>query len=274
MRINHPIKINTSLDNYYLNPYKYNISIHNNILIKNAKGDDNNVNSAKNDNDLNNIIRILTSIIMSNDDKNNLNQCIGDDNNDNNDKTKNKIDNSSNSIDVATGILNPIKSNIIFKLIANNKINELTHIIKINNVDLNIQDNDGDTPLHIAIFLCNYKASKLLINNGAQLTIKDKWGQIALHRICFCIGENDLLKIIDLFEINNAKQIKISNIFDIVDNFGNTPFHLVLKYIIKNNLDIMDQHKKLINKLKNLTNLKIKNKEGKTPIDMLRILNV
>ena len=47
-----------------------------------------------------------------------------------------------------------------------------------------------------------------------------------------------------------------------MDNYGNTPFHLVLKYIIKNKVKLNDIHFKLINKLKILTKIEIKNKEG------------
>jgi len=250
-------KINTNLDNYYLNPYKYK---YNNTFDTNINIDNN---------DLNSIIQTLTSIIMSNDKSTSIGINYfdnGNGNGDNNEKKKPLEKQTKKNQD-----------NSLFKLIANNKINELDFIIKNENPNLNIQDSDGDTPLHISIFLCNYKASNLLISNGALINIKDKWGQISLHRICFCIGDVNVTKIINLFNKYQKQinlQINDKNIFDSVDNFGNTPFHLVLKYLIKNNVEINNYHIKLINKLKLMTNNKIKNKDNYSIHDLLKILNL
>ena len=159
----------------------------------------------------------------------------------------------------------------MFKLVANNKISEIKKIISTKNI--NIQDNDGDTPLHIAIFMCNSEICKILLDNNANITIKDKWGQCALHRICFCTDNIDIFKIINYFD----KYISLKNsvnVFNEIDNYGNTPFHLVLKYLIKNNIDITEYHVKLINKLKKKTDCKIKNNDHYSINDLLKILNL
>ena len=199
------------------------------------------MNANTNANDLNLIIQSLTSIIMSN---NNLD-----------------LPKQSN------------KDNTLFKLIANDKINDLNIVIKNNSHNLNIQDDDGDTPLHIAVFLCNYKACELLILNNALINIEDNWGQLSIHRICFCIGDKNALKIINLFD-KYQKKINNKNIFNSIDSFGNTTFHLVLKYLIKNNIKINISHIRIINKLKLLTNNKIKNKDNKNIHDLLAILQI
>ncbi len=246
MFLNHPIKINTSLDNYYLEPYKYNPSHH----IENNYYEYENLTK---NNELSDIVQILTSIIMSNGNQSEKYSSI-----------------SSNNIFTNTSV--QLKSNAIFRLIANNNINELQYVLAHNNINLNNQDEDGDTPLHIAVFLCNYDACKLLIKSGSNIFIKDKWGQTPLHRICFCIDENNIFQIIELFE--NCQYANSNNsVFNVVDNFGNTPFHLILKYFIKNNIEISNKHIRLITKLKKLTDNNIKNNDNETISDIIKILH-
>lgn len=254
MFLNHPNKINTSLDNYYLEPYKYNPSEH--ITNNYYKYDDLGVN-----NELGDIVQMLTSIIMSNGNQS--------------EKYSSSLRTSKITRTITT-TTTPVqlKSNVIFRLIANNNINELQHVLTHNNINLDNQDEDGDTPLHIAVFLCNYNACKLLIENGSNIFIKDKWGQTPLHRICFCVDENDIFQIVELFEERQYANSNSNNsIFNMVDNFGNTPFHLVLKYFIKNNVEIKNKHIRLIAKLKKITDNKIKNNDGETISDIIKILD-
>ena len=195
-------KIDMSIDDYFLNPYKF----------KYIKNDDYIDNFICDSNDLNSLLKTVTSIIMSN---SNCNLKLTNTNVNN----QKKEDNQEKD------------ANQIFKIITNNKIDELEKYIILNKMYINFQDSDGDTPLHIAVFLCNIKACEILINNGVDMYIKDKWGQLSLHRICFCISDKNIINIINLF---NSKKNFINNIFNELDNYGNTPFHLVLKYIIKN----------------------------------------
>jgi ankyrin repeat protein len=157
---------------------------------------------------------------------------------------------------------------LLFKLIANNQKNKLNFVLKNNEekLDINIQDKDGDTPLHIAVFLCNLDIIKILIKYGASINIKDKWGQTAIHRLYFCMNDNQILKIIELLHINKAN-------FDQVDNFGNTVLHLALKQIIKLEIKLNENHYKFINKLKSLISIDIKNNENISIKDLLKMIN-
>lgn len=220
-------KIDISSDNFYIKPYNCKSNV---IIIEDKKSEEN---------DINNIIKTLTSIIMSSENHN--------------------IINKKESINTNMSL---------FKLVANNKIDEIDKIVNNNDVDINIQDNDGDTPLHIAVFMCNINICKILLDNNANVYIKDKWGQTALHRICFCIGDTNIFKIINYFS-------KCSNdIFNVTDNFGNTPFHLVLKYMLKNSININEHHIKIINVLKKLTNCKITNHDNYNINDLIKLLNL
>jgi ankyrin repeat protein len=157
---------------------------------------------------------------------------------------------------------------LLFKLIANNQKDKLNSVLKNNeeNLDINIQDKDGDTPLHIAVFLCNLDIIKILIKHGASINIKDKWGQTAIHRLYFCMNDNQILKIIELLHINKAN-------FNQIDNFGNTVLHLALKQIIKLEIKLNENHYKFINKLKSLISIDIKNNENISIKDLFKMIN-
>jgi ankyrin repeat protein len=219
--------IDTTIDNYYLNPYKFNTTNTNNKILVN------------NDKNLNFIIKTLTSIITNNSE-------LIDNNQNNNDKQ------------------------IIFKLIANNDIDKLINILDNNkSLDINSQDNDGDTPLHIAIFLSNYNACKVLIQYNADIFIKDKWGQTPLHRLCFALENKNIIKIIDLINIKYN-----NNIFNTIDIFNNTPLHLVIKYILKNKIKLSENILSILYKIISLTNIELINNDKLSSKDLLNILNI
>jgi ankyrin repeat protein len=237
--INMSKKINTSDDDYFLNPYKF----------KYNNQEQYDINFDTNSTDLGLIIKTLTSIVMSNSKSNYIN--VTDNYSNNNEYKKNKDDEHLN----------------IFKFVATNKFDKLEECLINKNININIQDNDGDTPLHIAVFLGNIRACEILIEAGANIYVTDKWGQTPFHRICFCLDNQNVIKIINLFYKNNndnsnSFDISHNNIFNQVDYFGNTSFHLVLKYIIKNKIKLNETQLKFIKKLKLLTNIKLKNKEG------------
>ena len=130
--------INTSWDDYYLNPYRFIIPEEEPNIISSPDS-------------LVHIINNLTNSAVNNFNKSNLeltSNSILVNNNKNNDKT-----------------FNPL----LFKLIANDNIAQLENVLKnklgslnmdsITNASLiDTQDKDGDTPLHISVFLANIYA--------------------------------------------------------------------------------------------------------------------
>ncbi|BET37530.1 hypothetical protein SAP269_01190 [Spiroplasma ixodetis] len=147
-------------------------------------------------------------------------------------------------------------------------------------IDLNIQDNDGNTPLHLFFedeqnlqdleneniwqYIKNqiinkvnnfnlYKKDifKLLIENGADVNIQDNKGiSSILHKAIF----NENLEIVK--ELLNHPEIDLN----IQDNDGNTPLHFAL---FKNNLEIVQE----LIKHKNIDYQKT-NKKGEKPINL------
>ena len=245
--INYENTIDTTLDNYYINPYKFKYT------------DNKMLNHYISDNDsLNSIINALTSIIMSNECEKNLSG-----------KTNIPINNTTHIS------INNKSNNNIFKLIAQNNIEQINKLIKNSNTNINIQDSDGDTPLHIAVFLCNYEICSILLENNANINIQDKWGQSSLHRLCFCFDNknnyNNILNIIKMYDKFNDSQ---KNIFNLVDNFGNTPTHIILKYLIKNKINIDVLLLKIINKLVLLTDNTILNNDSDSIDNFINLIDL
>lgn len=158
---------------------------------------------------------------------------------------------------------------LIFKLIANSEYDKLREMIENKTGNINAQDVDGDTPLHIAVFMCDYKSIKMLIENNCKVNVKDKYGQTALHRTCFNADIETNVKVLELFEsIDDVS----NSVFNETDDFGNTPFHLMLKCMIRNRTQLKVYHFDTINLLKKLTDGKLTNNENQTVGDLLKIL--
>lgn len=194
-----------------------------------------------NNNNLNDIMNLLLNYI---------NSILENDKNDKNDN-----------------VFNPI----LFKLIANNNFKEFIKTVENKNTNINEQDKDGDTPLHIAVFLGNCKFIKVLLNLDINIFLNDKWGQNALHRLCFCLNDKRIIEVLDLF-INFNKKNNY-DLFNLQDSFGNTVFHLILKHIQKNNIQLEYYHYKLIKKLKLNTNSNLKNIDNNSIHDLLQLIN-
>lgn len=247
--------IDTNWDEFYLDPKRFSLTLEDSENLINSSQ-----NSNPNSNPLINIINNLTNIPL-NKEKNKNNSF----------KTELTTTNSftnTNKFEQNNKIFNPI----LFKLIANDNIKQLKIVLKNNkNININEQDKDGDTPLHISVFLSNVYAIKILIESGADIYILDKWGQTSLHRICFSNEAVKSLEILNIFIKNN--KIK-QNIFDIQDKYGNTPCHLVLKHIIKNNTIINLNYKKFINKIISKTSKNLSNTDGYTIDDLVKKINL
>ena len=81
---------------------------------------------------------------------------------------------------------------------------------------VNRQDSNGNTPLHIAIKNANLECCYYLINQKADLTIKNKLSEAALHH-CVISRRPDALELI----LNHAKNVDIN----IGGRSNGTPLH-------------------------------------------------
>ena len=95
------------------------------------------------------------------------------------------------------------------------------------NIDVNIQDEDGKTPLHIACLRYIYPddtkevVKALLANADINVNIQDKWGYTALHYAC---------EVLDLHKPNNelVKELLAHPFIDVnlEDQEGKTPLDI------------------------------------------------
>jgi hypothetical protein len=94
------------------------------------------------------------------------------------------------------------KENSLHLLVKQNDIQALSHLLETN-IELNSQDDLGNTPLHIAVKLGRINVIELLLKNGAYVLLNNKDSQTALD-IATKLGRKD---IIDLLDYHNRFQL-------------------------------------------------------------------
>ncbi|XP_014228406.1 ankyrin-1-like [Trichogramma pretiosum] len=117
---------------------------------------------------------------------------------------------------------------IICKMRSNDLANLLFQISdeKHWHVLVDAQDNDGNTPLHVALYRINNLAARLLLRSGANPTLANKDGEIPLHIVCVYYGLYDVESFSMFFELSNDKYHSVQ--LNAKGNGGNTPLHYVL----------------------------------------------
>ena len=91
-----------------------------------------------------------------------------------------------------------------------------TALIK-NKVNLNVQDNEGRTPLHIAVSKGACYLAKDLVNNHAKVNLQDKNGNTPLHEAAYR-GDIYTVKLL----VESGAKVNIPN------NKGETPLHCLV----------------------------------------------
>ena len=135
---------------------------------------------------------------------------------------------------------------IIHDICSNNSYESL-QVLLDRGVNVNIQNNDGDTPLHAACWN-SVECVKLLLDQGINVNIPNNYGSTSLH--CACI--NNSIETAKLLLDNGAKK-NIQNIY------GDTPLHYVCSL---NRFECV----KLL--LDNSVKTDIVNRDGFTPLQL------
>ncbi|XP_062711316.1 uncharacterized protein LOC115254290 [Aedes albopictus] len=119
--------------------------------------------------------------------------------------------------------------------------------------DVNVQDNDGNTPLLLAAHNCKWEMVKMLIDKAADYKIANKVGQTPMHVVAI-YGNMEIMKIlVDVY----AADVNVQ------DNIGNTPLYHAAYY------NRWEMVKMLIDKdSKYSADYKIANKRGQTLIHL------
>lgn len=132
----------------------------------------------------------------------------------------------------------------------------LLHHLLNAGANVNEIDNEGNSPLIVALSNTNFKFAKILFDHGANPTIKNKNGKSALHfAVKYALFDLDVQLLVELIKAG-------ANVNDI-DNEGNTPLIKVLQsYNSVSTFNIVTIL------LENGANLNIKNKKGQTAITL------
>ncbi|CAB0029621.1 unnamed protein product [Trichogramma brassicae] len=103
-------------------------------------------------------------------------------------------------------------------------------------VNVDAQDELGDTPLHLASRCGNKKKVEILLRNGADPNLSNNEGSTPLHVICKRLEchNDDLAKL--FFKINNENRRFVQ--VDAVDNLDRTPLQWAVANLFPNAIDV------------------------------------
>lgn len=126
--------------------------------------------------------------------------------------------------------------------------------------NINAQDKEGRTPLHLASVLESDLISTLL-ELGADVSVIDSESRTPLHTACLANREEHVLRLIKSVPImNNPPCLSMNrpHLLSIQDHHGNTPFHLA----------VMMQHRNALRHFMRDADWTISNSQGLTPLQL------
>ncbi|XP_023316500.1 ankyrin-1-like isoform X1 [Trichogramma pretiosum] len=92
-------------------------------------------------------------------------------------------------------------------------------------LDINAQNEFGQTPLHLALANGHMRLSELMLRNGSDPNSANRWGSTPLHTICMTKNDDEELARM-LFELSDGKYHPVK--IDTRNHKGQTPLHLAL----------------------------------------------
>ncbi|CAB0045217.1 unnamed protein product [Trichogramma brassicae] len=123
-------------------------------------------------------------------------------------------------------------------------------------VQIDLQDENGNTALHAAVDHKHQRLMKLLLRRGADTNIANAKGETFLHVLCWQHIDNDISEL--LFEIADEKNRPV--LIDAQDEKGNAPLHLALEGGSKVTAELL---------LKRGADLDLKNNDGSTALHVI-----
>jgi ankyrin repeat protein len=133
-----------------------------------------------------------------------------------------------------------------------------------NGANIEAKDINGRTPLlSVCYASINIKKTKMLLDKGADIKTRDKNNNTIIHML-FKVSNKDIYYIKSLIELFMLYDLDKEYI-NVQDNKGDTPLHLVCKYINYSNYLTKEGIIKFLLLLD--ADISIKNKEGLTPLE-------
>lgn len=125
----------------------------------------------------------------------------------------------------------PVNMNVVrSKIVKSNLEHLLTHLEKFKDIDINSQDTDGNTALHLYLMGSNltYTAVKLLVENGASLDKKNKSNEVPFD----CLRNN----------IKATDEFLRDWLFHSIEQYDIEQIKLLLELAKEKNLDILNKY--------------------------------
>ncbi len=92
-------------------------------------------------------------------------------------------------------------NNILILSVESENYNLTKFLLESNKININSQNKEGDTPLHKAIEIGNYKLINLLLENNADTNIQNKLNETPLH-FAANVGDCKIIKLLLLYKAN------------------------------------------------------------------------
>ncbi|KAL7303046.1 hypothetical protein TKK_0004264 [Trichogramma kaykai] len=104
-------------------------------------------------------------------------------------------------------------------------------------LQVNARDEDGDTPLHVALQRYNIKTAELLLKRGADPNLGNEKGATPLHYIS---ANDDVTKMKLFFKMNDELNLPVHT--DARDKFGRTPLQWAVLNYSPDCIDVLLDH--------------------------------
>ncbi|XP_031564740.1 transient receptor potential cation channel subfamily A member 1-like [Actinia tenebrosa] len=124
----------------------------------------------------------------------------------------------------------------------------ISYLLKQDMDQIDATDHEGRTPIMLAADNCCYESVQVLLENGANVDVRDALNKTVLH---YAIGSAEVLKEI-------LKDVKSNSLIRAKDNEGNTPLHYASRLGCVKDIAIM--------LMKNKASVAITNSAGEIPL--------
>lgn len=125
------------------------------------------------------------------------------------------------------------KGNALHMACNNNNYDLVKLLLSFNCCNVNGKNKNGETPLHIACQKYNLEITRLLIQNGAKINIKNNLGQLPIIYAIKTFNELNITNLELITLLINKSDVSIKDLFECIEKNSVNIYKLFLTYKIK-----------------------------------------